>query len=183
MKKKQKCYIVTKMYRNFSQEVREGYRHPLETDLNYFYDEKPNYRYGGSLAKGTANSNSSDIDLLCYFSSEHTKSLKNIYDDTYKALSKKNYYVTCKNSAICVTGSLTDGIWEISVDIVPGKYTQNDDNKDVYLWCNRENKRLKSNPEIQIDKVKKSAFKDLIRIIKLYRSFNDFEFKYISLTF
>lgn len=166
-----------KVNRDFSMEIRKGYRHPLENDLNSFYDEKPNYRYGGSLAKCTANSNSCDIDLLCYFSPNYHKSLKEIYDDTYIALKNKNYFVKTKNSALCVTGNLNNGIWDTSVDIVPGKYTQNEDNKDVYLWCYKDNKKLKSNPEIQINKVKESNFKDLIRILKLYRDFNKFKFK------
>lgn len=166
-----------KVDRDFSKEVKEGYRHPLVDALNSFYDVKPNYRYGGSLAKCTANSNSCDIDLLCYFPADYNKSLEDIYNDTCKALINKNYLVECKNSAICVKGDLDEPTWDISVDIVPGKYTQNNDNKDVYLWCNRQNKRLKSNPEKQINKVKESSYKDLIRILKLYRTFNDFKFK------
>ena len=37
--------------------------------------------------------------------------------------------------------------------------------------------RLKSNPELQINKVLQSNCKDLIRLLKLYRSFNTFRFK------
>ena len=167
-------YCVKK---DFSNEIRNGYRNPLEDTLNIMFNEKPNYRYGGSLAKGTANTNSCDIDLLCYFDSDYDKSLKDIYDETKDALIKNNYFIECKNSAITVFGDIENKKWDISVDIVPGKYTSNDNNKDVFLWCNRDKKRLKSNPEIQIDKVKKSNCKDVIRIIKLYRYFNNFKFK------
>lgn len=163
--------------RDFSLEIKTGYRSPLENVLNNYYDEKPNYRYGGSLAKTTANSNSCDIDLLCYFDSENTDSLELIYNKTIEALRSASYLFEAKNSAICVYGKIGEPKWDTTVDVVPGKYTSNEDNKDVYLWCNRDKCRLKSNPELQINKVKKSNSKELIRLIKLYREFNNFKFK------
>lgn len=163
--------------RDFSLEIKTGYRSPLENVLNNYYDEKPNYRYGGSLAKTTANSNSCDIDLLCYFDSENTDSLELIYNKTIEALRSASYLFEAKNSAICVYGKICEPKWDTTVDVVPGKYTSNEDNKDVYLWCNRDKCRLKSNPELQINKVKESNSKELIRLIKLYREFNNFKFK------
>lgn len=166
-----------KVDRDFSLEIKTGYRSPLEKDLNNYYDEKPNYRYGGSLAKTTANSNSCDIDLLCYFDSENNDSLELIYNKTKEALLSASYFFEPKNSAICVYGKLGEPKWDTTVDVVPGKYTSNKENEDVYLWCNKDKCRLKSNPEIQINKVKKSDSKDVIRLIKLYRDFNKFKFK------
>lgn len=163
--------------RDFSKEIKDGYRNPLEKDLNSYFEDIPNYRYGGSLAKMTANSNSCDIDLLCYFGSDNNDSLGTIYNNTLKALTKASYLVEPKNSAICVKGKLGEDKWDTTVDVVPGKYTSNDDNKDVYLWCRKDRCRLKSNPEVQINKVLKSDCKDLVRILKLYRTFNNFKFK------
>ena len=163
--------------KDFREEVKEGYRLPLQEVINTKFEAKPNYRYGGSLAKGTPNSNSCDIDLLCYVDSDCGLSVENVYNNVKDALSNSNYIFQCKNSAICVTGEKFETPWEITVDVVPGKYTSNEDNKDVYLWCNKDKKRLKSNPEIQINKVKNSNMKDVIRIIKLYRSFHNFKFK------
>lgn len=162
--------------RDFSKEVREGYRNPLEDSINNFFENKPNYRYGGSLAKGTANTNSCDIDLLCYFDSDFEMSVENIYESIAKSLEKSNYIYEKKNSAICVTGKIGEPLWDTSVDVVPGKYTSND-NKDVFLWCNKDKKRLKSNPELQINKVRESNYKNLIRIIKLFRTTHNFKFK------
>ncbi len=166
-----------KVDRDFSKEIKEGYRNPLENDLNLFFNDKPNYRYGGSLAKMTANSNSCDIDLLCYFDSDNNDSLETIYNETFDALIKSSYLVEPKNSAIYVNGRKGDEKWDTTVDVVPGKYTSNDDNKDVYLWCRKNRCRLKSNPELQINKVLQSDCKELIRLIKLYRCFNNFKFK------
>ena len=166
-----------KVNKDFREEVREGYRLPLQEVINSKFETKPNYRYGGSLAKGTANSNSCDIDLLCYVDSDCGLSVENVYNTVECALNNSNYIYECKNSAICVTEEKGETPWEITVDVVPGKYTSNEDNKDVYLWCNKDKKRLKSNPEIQINKVKNSNMKDVIRLIKLYRSFHNFKFK------
>ncbi|MCR4660686.1 MAG: nucleotidyltransferase domain-containing protein [Clostridia bacterium] len=168
---------INNVTNDFREEVKNGFRLPLQDTINKMFETKPNYRYGGSLAKGTANKNSCDIDLLCYFDSDNNMSIEKIYMNVVKSLEKSKYYYTVKNSAICVTGDVDDYRWNISVDVVPGKYTSNDENKDVYLWCNKSNQRLKSNPEIQINKIKKSLSKDVIRIIKIYREKNNFNFK------
>lgn len=163
---------------DFREIVKNGFRLPLQDTINSMFEQKPNYRYGGSLAKGTANKNSCDIDLLCYMDSSSNLSVKDIYEKVVEALcNSKHYIFKPKNSAICVTGDNKDNSWDISVDVVPGKYTSNDDNKDVYLWCNRDKQKLKSNPETQINKVKESKSKDVIRLIKLYREYNNFLFK------
>lgn len=166
-----------KIDRNFTEEIRNGYRNQLEDDINSYLNEKPNYRYGGSLAKNTANTNSCDIDLLCYMDSNSSYSVEKIYNEIANSLSNNQFIIERKNSAICVTGKIGEDKWDISVDVVPGKYTSNENNKDVYLWCNKDNARLKSNPEIQIEKVKKCCYKELIRIVKLYRTFKNFKFK------
>lgn len=163
--------------RDFSIEIREGYRNPLEDNINSYLNEKPNYRYGGSLAKGTANTNSCDIDLLCYMDSDSSYSVKEVYEEIAKSLENNDFIIEKKNSAICVLGKRGEQEWDTTVDVVPGKYTSDDSNKDVFLWCNRDQKRLKSNPEIQIGKVKNCDYKDLIRLVKLYRTFKGFKFK------
>ena len=163
--------------RDFSNEIRNGYRNPLEDNINSYLEEKPNYRYGGSLAKNTANTNSCDIDLLCYMSSDSIYSVEEVYNEIAKSLEINKFIIEKKNSAICVFGKKGESDWNTTVDIVPGKYTSNESNKDVFLWCNRDNKKLKSNPEIQIEKVKSCDYKDLIRLIKLYRTFKGFKFK------
>ena len=163
--------------RDFSKEFKEGYRVPIEKDINDCLKVYPNFRYGGSLAKGTANTNSCDIDLLCYYDSDCQLGLKEIYNMIADALINKGYFVHKKNSAICVDGKCGEDAWDTTIDVVPGKYTSNEDNKDVYLWCNRTGNKLKSNPEIQINKVKESKSKDVIRLIKLYRTNHNFTFK------
>jgi len=165
-----------KVDKDFNKEVKYGYRMPLQETINKAFDNiKPNYRYGGSLAKGTANKNDCDIDLLCYLPSDISLSVENIYKTVESSLQNSNYLYEVKNSAIKVIGDKYE-LWDITVDLVPGKYTSSDD-KDVYLWCNKTKNRLLSNPEIQINKVKESNIKDVIRFIKFFRRFKKFEFK------
>lgn len=161
----------------FAKNVREEYREELEKNIRRLFSEKPNFRYGGSLAKGTANTNSCDIDLLCYMSSECQLSVEDIFNTIERGLLKYGYIIETKNSAICVKGISNEKLWDMTVDVVPGKYTSNENNKDVYLWCARDKCKLKSNPELQINKVKESNSKDVIRLLKIFREFNQFKFK------
>ncbi len=158
----------------FAKNVREEYRENLEKNISELFNEKPNFRYGGSLAKGTANTNSCDIDLLCYMNSDFELSVSDIFNTIKNGLQKCGYIIESKNSAICVKGTNSEGIWDMTVNVVPGKYTSNEDNKDVYLWCDKDNCRLKSNPELQINKVKNSNSKDVIRLLKIFREYNNF---------
>lgn len=162
--------------RDFQKEIRKGYRTPIQDVLGSLYDVGVNFIYGGSLAKNTANTNSCDIDLLCYVASNSKMTLKDIYKTTEKALHDKGYFINPKNSAIEVTGKLGENQWDYTVDVVPGRYINNN-SKDVNLWNNRQNNFMKTNPEVQINKVRESGSKDIIRIIKLFREFNSFKFK------
>lgn len=168
-----KYQVDSKSWDYFKNTLRE----PIEKAINAHFSEKPNYRYGGSLAKGTANSNSCDVDLLVYFNDDFNMSVANIYDEVASALHEAGYLFDKKNSAINVYGKDYD-VWEdISVDVVPGKYSSSGDDKDVYLYCNKDGSRLKSNPEKQIDKVRDSNSKQVIRLIKLLRQTHGFNFK------
>lgn len=95
----------------------------------------------------------------------------------FALLESNGFYLNPKNSAISVYGDKTNGKWESTVDVVPGKYTSKDDNKDAYLWCNKTKSRLKSNPEIQISKVKQSKMREVIMFIKYYTQTHNFKFK------
>lgn len=164
---------------NVSNELREllkeGYRNVIEDVLDNVFDVKPSFKYGGSLAKHTANKNSADIDLLCYIPHTSQMTVEEIYDKTSTSLKDAGYYVTEKNSAIYVYGK--DGkTFEYTIDVVPGKYIDNEDN-DVNLWNNRENRKIKTNPIKQRDKIIASDYKKVIRFIKLIRDLKQIKFK------
>jgi hypothetical protein len=140
------------------------------------FDSTVYFRRGGSLAKNTANIYDADIDLLCYLHDSTGMSLENIYDVAYDELSKI-YVVNKKNNAIEITGKLNDYKWDYRVDVVPGKYVNYAESYDVYLWCNRDKRRLKTNPDKQISKIRKYEHKDVIRLCKIFRHLLNFQFK------
>jgi hypothetical protein len=162
---------------NFKADIRENYRNELQKKLKeVFPGEKIRFIYGGSLAKETANTISSDADLLCYFHEESELTVQEIYERVESTL-RTDYTIESKNSAITVNGKEGEKLWEISVDVVPGKHIKNNKDGDVFLWCRKSKTKLKTNPEKQINFVKESNSKDVIRLIKLYKHFNKFKFK------
>jgi tRNA nucleotidyltransferase (CCA-adding enzyme) len=162
---------------DFRDDVRDTYRSPIEDLLKSgIFDAKVHFRYGGSLVKGTANKDSCDVDLLCYVEATSSMSIKDIYDKTTEILQKNGFLAVAKNSAIKVYGHQGDQTWDKTVDVVPGKYINNASG-DVNLWCKKDGKMLKTNPDVQIEKVKTSKSKDIIRLIKLFRDKNNFKFK------
>jgi tRNA nucleotidyltransferase (CCA-adding enzyme) len=88
-------------------DIRDGYREQVEGDLKNFFESNINFRYGGSLAKGTANRESCDIDLLCYFDYTSQISIENIYSSVAKIL-ENNYICQQKNRAIVLSQKIND---------------------------------------------------------------------------
>lgn len=168
-----------KVDRDDKKEIAERYRQGVEDVLRARFRKEGDdvsILYGGSLKKGTANSVDCDLDLLCYVDSESDLTVEQIYNIAANELRDKGYNATPKNSAIKVTGKIGDEAWDMTIDVVPGKYfTTGTD--DVWLWQHKDSSRLKTNPTKQIGKVQNSKSRDVIRLIKLYRYFKGFPFK------
>src|SRR5262245_58526489 len=103
-------------------EVREALK-------EHFSDSDPTIKYGGSKAKSTMIREAYDLDLICYFprdDDEAGKTLKEIYEETEKAL--QDYYrVERKPSALRLrdkSGS-NPGL-DFHIDVVPGRYIDGD---------------------------------------------------------
>ncbi len=159
------------------EDIKEHLRAPIEAALkDHVFDVQPNIKYGGSYKKKTSNKDSCDLDILCYLPPESQIGVEDIYEKAFEALSKAGFFAIKKNSAIKLYGKAGDPQWEMTVDVVPGKECANESG-DVYLWCNRTKNRLKTNPETQIGKVIHSDSREVIRLIKLYRTSAKFEFK------
>src|SRR5690554_5890533 len=155
--------------------IKDNYRNVIEDDLENAFDFTPTFKYGGSLAKHTANKGSADIDLLCYLPSTSIMSVKDVYEKTSKILKTKGYHVVEKNSAIHVTGK-NDEIFQFTIDVVPGKYIDNE-SRDVFLWKSREQVRMKTNPVLHLEKIRSSNSNEVIRFFKLIRDYKKIKFK------
>lgn len=128
-------------------------------------------RWGGAMAKGTMIRQSYDGDMTCYFNhgdGTAGKTLEEIYDGVAKVLSD-DYIVDRKTSALRIYGQSTYGRGnDFHIDVVPGRFTD-DDKGDVYIHQNAGTKeRLKTNLQTHIDHIKDSGVVEAIRMMKLW---------------
>lgn len=137
-----------------------------------FSESSPTIRYGGSIAKDTMIKSSYDLDVIYYFPHEDNdagKSLKEIYESAESALTP-HYYVQRKGSSLRLKSrAIEDYGADFHVDVVPGRFTD-DDKSDAYLYRSSGDKhRLKTNLQKHIDHVKDSGLTRVIRLTKLWR--------------
>jgi hypothetical protein len=153
-----------------------SHRDEIEGHLRDAFGTSPSIRYGGSQAKGTLNKDSYDLDLICYFPRDDDDAggtVKEIFDNVETEL-KKHYTVERKTSALRVK-SLSKV--DFHVDVVPGRFI-NDDGDDVFLYRSiGEKERLKTNLDVHIEHVKDSGVVPAIRLTKLWRTRNGLQFK------
>lgn len=132
----------------------------------------PVIKYAGSQAKGTVIRDSYDLDIVCYFPSTDTRTLKEIRDDVSAHLSKR-YVMEDKSSAERIT-NLKNASAPIGyhIDVVPGKFIEG--TKDVFLHvAYGEKERMQTNLKTHIDHIVNSGCVDVIRLAKLWNYRNN----------
>jgi len=152
-------------------ERRDAIKSLLETE---FSDSKPSIRWAGSKAKGTIIKASYDGDMTCYFDRETDNdaggTLQEIYDDVESALTD-DYSIERKTSALRIRDK-ADWNSDLHIDVVPGRYTD-DDRDDVFLYqADGEKSRLKTNLQTHIDYIRTSGVRAAIRLLKFWRTLN-----------
>ncbi len=136
----------------------------------HFSEASPSIRWAGSMAKDTMIRESYDGDMTCY--AEHDENalgetLEEIYNNTAEALTE-DYQVERKASAIRVRDK-DDRHTDLHIDVVPGRFTD-DDKDDVFLHRTTGDKqRLKTNLQTHIDHIKNSGVVEAIRLVKLWK--------------
>ena len=150
----------------------DGVRDAVEALLQEaFPDSKPNFTHGGSRAKGTMIREDYDLDEVCYFDNDDTgpgETLEEIYTNVAEMLDE-HYSIERKRSALRLK---TKNGKDLKVDIVPGRYVD-DEGTDVFLHQNEGDKeRLKTNLEVHIEHVRDSGCTDVIQLGKLWRTRN-----------
>lgn len=152
-------------------------RDEVEAVLRDTFGVDPIVKHGGSKAKNTMIQESYDLDIVCYFLSDSEKTLKDIYEETSTAL-KTKYYVEEKKSAIRIIKSRDTGdIIDFHIDVVPGKFI-NEDNEDCFLYQNIDERyRLQTNIKKHISFVKDSGQVEIIKLAKLWKKRWGLEFK------
>ncbi len=151
---------------------------------DYFSTCSPTIRYGGSKAKGTMIKEAYDLDIACYFPHDNTdagETLEDIFGNTRKAL-ESDYWIEPKPSALRLKNPDPKNFKvDFHIDVVPGRYT--DDNKtDTFLYqSSGEKKRLKTNLDVHIEHVRESGVTEAIRLLKLWRVRNGLRIKHFAL--
>lgn len=139
-------------------------------------ESSPSIRWAGSMAKGTMIRESYDGDMTCYVPHDENgagSTLEEIYN-TVRDILRSDYNVEQKASAIRVR-SLQDWHTDLHIDVVPGRYTEAD-NDDVFLHRTTGDKqRLKTNLQVHVDHIRASGVTDAIRLIKLWKVRNGLE--------
>jgi hypothetical protein len=148
------------------------HRSEVEALLREKFGSSPVIKYGGSRAKGTMIKESYDLDIVCYFLSDVEKTLKEIYEETRACLQKK-YAIEPKASALRIKIVNAQGLTvDYHVDVIPGKFVVG--SKDVFLYLSGTDKeRIKTNIKTHIDYVSGSNYKDVIKLLKLWRTRNN----------
>lgn len=144
--------------------------------LKEFQEQKPSIKYAGSYAKETMIQNSYDLDIVCYFPSDDTRTLKEIRDDVSEHLHKR-YVVESKVSAeriLNLKGVTAPRSYHI--DVVPGRFIA--DSNDVFLHLDGvEKNRLQTNLKTHIDSIKNSGCVPVIRLVKIWAYRNHIQIK------
>lgn len=152
-------------------------RDDVEKLLRKQFGSAPSIRYGGSKAKGTMIKDSYDLDVTCYFDNDDNTAgdtLQEIYESVVEVF-EDDYYVERKPSAIRLKcKGVDDGVEDYHIDVVPGRFVD-DDRDDVFLYRHSAEKgRQKTNLDVHINHVKDSGVINAIRLTKLWRVRNDF---------
>lgn len=125
--------------------------------------------FSGSIAKGTANSCSTDMDLFISLKALTPGTLKEVFNSLYEAADRWGWNPRQQNVSIGVT---VDGL---SVDLVPGR------RQGLYqnwhsLYHRRDDSWRQTNVSMHIDAIRQSGRKNEIRLVKLWRHLANLEF-------
>ncbi|MEX5731347.1 hypothetical protein [Providencia hangzhouensis] len=123
----------------------------------------------GSISKGTAVSNGTDVDLFISLSSSTKDSLSDIYNSLFVAMQKNGFYVRKQNVSIGINYS------NYQIDLVPAK-RQDQYGNDHSLYLNKKGSWTKTNINKHIYEVKNSGRVNEIKLIKIWRNIYHLDF-------
>ncbi len=141
------------------------------------FGDEPKIKYAGSREKGTMIKDNYDLDIVCYFPSTDTRSLKEIREDVSNHLSSKYLMGDKKASAERIKSlkgaSAPEGY---HIDVVPGRFIEG--TSDVFIHVAYGDKeRMQTNLKTHIDHIANSGCVPVIRLVKLWAYRNDIHIK------
>ncbi|WP_270657226.1 hypothetical protein [Aeromonas sp. Y293-4] len=126
-------------------------------------------KVSGSIRKGTAVSNGTDVDLFISLSSTTNETLGEIYNLLFDYLQGKGFSVRKQNVSIGVNYNSEQ------IDLVPAK-RQSQYGNDHSLYVSKKNTWTKTNIETHISKVSNSGRLEEIKLTKIWRNNNNLDF-------
>lgn len=154
----------------------QKHKEEITNFLRAEFGNDPVIKYAGSREKGTMVCDKYDLDIVCYFPSSDTRSLKEIRTDMAEHLAKK-YLITQKASAeriLDLKGSTAP--IDFHIDVVPGRFIEN--TKDVFLHiANGDKERMQTNLKTHINHIVNSGCVPVIRLVKLWAIRNNVKIK------
>lgn len=133
----------------------------IEVALRSVYGWGPKIYYAGSFGKGTMISAAFDLDIVIYFPSTETTSVKDIYKHVGQTLKNKGYVVKEKNVALRLPYDKG-----YHIDVVPGR-AQDETYYHATLYKNEDNTTMQTSIKKHIDSVQ--PVKNTIKLMKLWR--------------
>lgn len=124
----------------------------------------PRFYYAGSFAKKTMIRQAYDLDVVIYWPSDCGYTLKSIHDAVGDVLKKHWKYVTQKTVAWEL--QFEGGFW---LDVVPGRAIDGTF-KYANLYRTDTGTSLQTSIKVHIDTVRDSGRRDVIRLMKLWRT-------------
>lgn len=152
------------------EELRDRGKQVKKLLRNCFSQHAVSIQYAGSYKKKTMIRASYDLDILCFFAADTDvgDNLKEIYEEVAEAL-REEYVIEPRRSAIKLLAANDDDPIYVHVDVVPGRYFDEEEG-DVWLHQTRgDDQRLKTNPDKQIEHVQESGVREAIKLAKLWR--------------
>lgn len=143
--------------------------------LNAEYGSKiQTIRYSGSIAKATAIASNHDVDLAVHFKKEAFETLKEMFE-TVETFLAKHYTVVKQKVSV--------GIPSLDIDVVPGRRVNPDDPQDydVNIYRTDKDSWMQTNIVKQIDHIRASGVRDVIKLTKVWRDTWKLHFKSFGL--
>lgn len=145
-------------------------REDVELCLKGRFGTRASIRYAGSKAKGTVIRESYDLDIVCVFPEDETKSLADLYKDTSECLAEE-HTVQEKTSAIRVlsVGDNRNAARDFHIDVVPVRLFD-DKTDDAFIYLSSADQcRMKTNIPLHVKYVRDSSLTEVIRLAKLWK--------------
>lgn len=126
-------------------------------------------KISGSVRKGTAVENGTDVDLFISLSSTTNNSLSEIYNSLFDYMKGKGFNVRKQNVSIGVNFNSDQ------IDLVPSK-RQSQYGNDHSLYVSKKSTWTKTNIETHISQVANSGRLEEIKLTKIWRNLHNLDF-------